>query len=134
MSAIRTKVDRLALIKRLEETLKNNEKNVKENKKRVDAANKLRAEHSAKVLKGLKQKDIAELNSQTENSYRNASLTIVFARGTKFEQFEVPEELQPAPVLHTWEVQEIAQAIKVLEMSTDSSISMSALKDIARFL
>lgn len=134
MSAIRTKVDRQALIDRLKETLKTNEKNIAENKKRMDAANKLRADHATKVLKSVKQKDITDLRHETENTYRNGSLVIVFARGAKLPAFELPEELNQISVLQHWEVNEIDQAIKVLEMSTDQSISMSALKDIARFL
>ena len=134
MSAIRTKVDRQALIARLNETLKNNEKAVAENKKRTDAANKLRADHANKILKGIKQKDIAELRHETETHYRSNSLVIVFARGTKVPEFVLPDELHTVRVLHDWEINEIQQAIKVLEMSTEPAISMSALKDIARFL
>ena len=132
MASIRTKVDRLTLIKRLNETLKNRDSIIKENQKKEKEIAKLRFDHAQKVWKSVKAKDIENLNVVTYHSNSTSELRITIKGSVP--KFEVPEELQIKRVLTEWEVAEIEQAIKVLELSNEDSISMAALRDIARFL
>lgn len=132
-SAIRIKVPTASIIKALEERLKENEKAQKEaeivNKKHEEAMRKYAGEVFTKLTKS--KSSVERVHTRPWNT----ELEITFKVSQDFKLPEQPEK--PATTSRTlvdWQVKEIENALTLLRMSTEPTISASAYKDVAQYL
>jgi hypothetical protein len=133
MSAIRIKVPTASIVKALEDRLSENEKAQKEqeavNKKHEEAMRKYAAEVYAVLTKN---KSIVERVSVS--TWRN-EVEISFKPDSKLKFPEAPNKPNTdSRSLNDWQVKEIENALTLLRMTTEPTISASAYKDVVQYL
>ena len=133
MSAIRIKVPTASIVKALEDRLSENEKAQKEqeavNKKHEEAMRKYAAEVYALLTKN---KSVVERVSVS--TWRNeVELNFKVDGKTKFPEAPTKPNTDSRS-LNDWQVKEIENALTLLRMSTEPTISASAYKDVVQYL
>lgn len=126
---ITVKVAKTKVVKALNQKLTNNTKIVTENEKKREAYTKSMTAYAKKVAKDV----LSSLEVESVNTRWNNEVTVTYKNPDRIELPEAPK-CETESELGRYEVQEIENAIRILEMSDEEFVSASTMKQIAQYL
>lgn len=126
---ITVKVAKAKVVKALNDKLTSNKKIVAENEKKREAYTKALNTYAKKVAKDV----LSSLEVESVNTRWNNEVTVTYKNPDKIELPEAPK-CETESELGRYEVDEISNAIRILEMSDEEFVSASTMKQIAQYL
>lgn len=129
--AVRVKISRLKMIEALNEVIKNNEKAVKERKAADAQYEKDNAKYVADITALIKKGNLKI--DRVSKYFRSLTIDINIEN---VDHSTLPEEPERKHVsyLNDYEIKEVKNAIRLLELSDEEYINTSTYKDVAKYL
>lgn len=129
--SVRIKVARTKLIEALQERLKTAEKANEQQEKNRETLSKLQLAYGEKIMKLSKSGKLPITNAR--KYWNRIEITFDIAG----LEIDLPEEPKVEPVdgvLAEYELREIKNAIRMLQLSDEENVNTSTYKDVARYL